>query len=80
MKKIIALYKQWRFKKEWSAERQIAMLRTQINSDYQWLCSDPKAEAILRRYKNFIEEDWMRYSPTPISKFRKDIGCEPEIK
>lgn len=77
---LLNAYKEWRRKRQWSAELQLEYLRQQVEMDYRWMAHDPKIRAVCQRYLDMLADDWEKHSVMPVDEFRRSIGCDPHSR
>lgn len=67
-------------KKQFPDSMCLQRARFMIKSDAQWMSHDPLAAAIYKRIEDLIAEDWYKRSVDHSSKFRQEIGLEPNYQ
>lgn len=75
--KIKTRYIEWRRKRKWNAEMQIAYLRRIVMEDNRWMANNPIASELTERYLKLLADDWERHGAEDVSNFRERIGLCP---
>lgn len=74
---LIKKFRAWQFRREWSAERQLARARVMMTEDAQWMAHDPKVAAVTERHLSLLADDWMHQALEDVANFRVRVGCCP---